>query len=126
MSTLILEYVLIVLLVLGVGYLIYLLKDRGTIIKEDYFGIAGSILNILEDNEATPENVKSILRTVSKSVNFIESNFKDEDNQIKEKKALEMVKATISTLNLQTKVPDESIIYIIRLCAAILPPTHFN
>ena len=121
MSTLILEYVLIVLLVLGVGYLIYLLKDRGTIIKEDYYGITGSILSMLEDKEASQVNVKSILREVSKAVSFVELNFKNEDNEIKQEKALEMARNSILELNLSTEIPDESIIYIIRLSTALLP-----
>ncbi|MDF2883002.1 MAG: hypothetical protein K0R54_3559 [Clostridiaceae bacterium] len=126
MSTLILEYVLIIMLVLGVGYLLYLLKDRGTIIKEDYYGIAVSIFSVRDDNEWAPQNVKKILREVSKAVNFVELNFKNEDNELKQEKALEMVKGSISALNLKTEIPDESIIYIIRLCTALLPPTHFN
>lgn len=121
MSTLILEYVLIVLLVLGVGYLIYLLKDRGTIIKEDYYGITGSILSMLEDKEAAQVNVKNILREVSKAVSFVELNFKNEDNEIKQEKALEIARNSILELNLSTEIPDESIIYIIRLSTALLP-----
>lgn len=124
MSTLILEYVLIVLLVLGVGYLIYLLKDRGTIIKEDYYGITGSILSMLEDKEAKQENVKNILRQVSKAVNFVELNFKNEDNKLKQEKALEMARNSILELNLNTEIPDESIIYIIRLSTALLISTQ--
>lgn len=124
MSTLILEYVLIVLLVLGVGYLIYLLKDRGTIVKEDYYGITGSILSMLEDKEAAQENVKNILREVSKAVNFVELNFKNEDNKLKQEKALEMARNSILELNLNTEIPDESIIYIIRLSTALLIPTQ--
>lgn len=126
MSTLILEYVLIVLLVLGVGYLIYLLKDRGTIIKEDYYGITGSILSMLEDKDAECENVKSILRQVSKAVNFVELNLKNEDNKLKQEKTLEMARNLILELNLNTEIPDESIIYIIRLSTALLPPTHLS
>jgi hypothetical protein len=114
------------MLVLGVGYLLYLLKDRGTIIKEDYYGIAVSIFSVRDDNEWAPQNVKKILREVSKAVNFVELNFKNEDNELKQEKALEMVKGSISALNLKTEIPDESIIYIIRLCTALLPPTHFN
>lgn len=124
MSTLILEYVLIVLLVLGVGYLIYLLKDRGTIVKEDYYGITGSILSMLEDKEAAQENVKNILREVSKAVNFVELNFKNEDNKLKQEKALEMARNSILELDLNTEIPDESIIYIIRLSTALLIPTQ--
>ncbi|WP_243108043.1 hypothetical protein [Clostridium sp. JN-9] len=101
--------------------MIYLLKDRGTIIKEDYYGITGSILSMLEDKEASQVNVKSILREVSKAVSFVELNFKNEDNEIKQEKALEMARNSILELNLSTEIPDESIIYIIRLSTALLP-----
>ena len=104
--------------------MIYLLKDRGTIVKEDYYGITGSILSMLEDKEAAQENVKNILREVSKAVNFVELNFKNEDNKLKQEKALEMARNSILELNLNTEIPDESIIYIIRLSTALLIPTQ--
>ncbi|WP_027625891.1 hypothetical protein [Clostridium lundense] len=124
MPSIILQYVLIVFLVVGIGYLLYLLKDKGITIKDDYFGITLYILNTLTEQDATPENVKKILRAVSKAVNYVESNYKDEPNNIKEIKALEMAKEMINALNLSSPIPDESIIYLIRISAALLPPKN--
>lgn len=122
MQGIILQYVLIVFLVVGIGYLLYLLKDKGVTIKDDYFGITLSILNTLSEEDATPENIKKILRAVSKAVNYVESNCKNEPNIIKEEKALDMAKEIIIGLNLNSPITEDSIRNIIRLAAAFLPP----
>lgn len=124
MLQIILEYVLIVLLVVGLGYLIYLFKDKGVSIKEDYFGIAYSILSTLGAQEETPDNVKKILRAVSDAVSFIEANYKNEDNMTKEEKAVELSRDSINALNFKSEISDESIVYLIRLASAFMPPTH--
>ncbi|WP_125152077.1 hypothetical protein [Clostridium rectalis] len=121
MVSIILQYVLIAFLVVGIGYLVYLLKDKDVSIKDDYFGVAYILLDTLSNDEATPENAKNILRAISTAVNYVESNYKDEDNEIKEEKALKMAKEAINALNLQSSISDDSIRYVIRLAAALLP-----
>jgi len=120
----IIQYVLIVLLVTGLGYLVYLLKDKGINIKDDYFGFAYVILGSLLTNDATPENAKLIIRIVSAAVKYVEINFKNSDNEFKEKEAIKMVKNDISHLSFQENIDDESIRYLTRLAAATLPPTN--
>ncbi|KAJ53446.1 hypothetical protein BD780_002473 [Clostridium tetanomorphum] len=124
MTSIVVQYVLIVFLVVGIGYLLYLLKDKGIQIKDDYFGITLSLLNTLSEDEATPENTKKILRCISKAVNYIEVNYKNAPNDIKEAKAFEMAKELIISLNLNSSISDESIRYLIRLSAAFLPPKN--
>lgn len=124
MSSIILEYVLIVFLVVGIGYFLYLLKDKGITIKDDYFGITLSILNTLSEEDATHENVKKILRAVSKAVNYVESNYKDEANDVKEQKALDMAQVIIMGLNLNSPITEESIRNLIKLATAFLPPDN--
>ncbi|PRR79347.1 hypothetical protein CLLI_08270 [Clostridium liquoris] len=124
MSNIILEYVLIVFLVVGIGYFLYLLRDKGITIKDDYFGITLSILNTLSEEDATHENVKKILRAVSKAVNYVESNYKDEANDIKEQKALDMAQIIIMGLNLNSPITEESIRNLIKLATAFLPPDN--
>lgn len=124
MFQLIIQYVLIVMLVIGLGYLIYLFKDKGVSINEDYFGIAYSILNMLGANEGTPDNIKKVLRAVRDAVSYVETNYKDADNSLKEKKALELAKDTLKVLNFQNELSDDSIIYLIRLACAFLPATN--
>ena len=121
MSNIILEYVLIVFLVVGIGYF---LRDKGITIKDDYFGITLSILNTLSEEDATHENVKKILRAVSKAVNYVESNYKDEANDIKEQKALDMAQIIIMGLNLNSPITEESIRNLIKLATAFLPPDN--
>lgn len=123
MTYIIIQYVSIVLLVVGVGYLLYILKEKEPKFREDYFGITYSILSSLGDIEGTPENVKKVLRIVSKTVLYIEDNYKNQDNKVKEDKALQFAKAELKELNLRRSIDDDSIRYIIRLTAALLPPT---
>ena len=120
------QYILIALLIIGLTYLAYLLKDKGKAISEDYFGIANTILSMLSIQESTPENVKKILRAVSDSVNYVEANLKNEDNSLKEQRALALAKDAICLLNLNSDISEESIKYIIRLSSAFLPPTGKN
>ena len=118
------QYLLVVILIVGLGYLVYLLKEKGVSIKDDYFGIANTILANLADADATPENIKNVLRSAESAVQYVETNYKLEDNQVKEDKALELAKNAISTLNLTAPISDEDIRKIIRLCCALMPPTN--
>lgn len=120
MDYIILQYVSIVLLVVGVGYLLYLLKEKESKFNEDYFGITYNILRTLSDKEITYENVKRILRIISKIVLHIEENYKNKDNRFKEDKALQLSKEALKELKFKRIIDDDSIRYIIRLSAALL------
>ena len=124
MAYIIIQYVSIALLVVGVGYLLYLLKEKETKIKEDYFGITYSLLSSLGETEGTAENVKKILRVISKAVLYIEDNYKNEQNKVKEDKAFQLSKETLKELKLIKTIDDDSIRYIIRLSAALMPTTN--
>jgi hypothetical protein len=124
MVEIIIQYVLIVLLVIGLGYLVYLLKDKDINIKDDYFGLAYVILGSLAACEYTPENVKKIIRAVSEAVQYVETNYKNGENSFKEEEAVKMAKDSISLLKFQSYIDDESLKYIVRLAAALLPPTN--
>ena len=124
MVEIIIQYVLIVLLVTGLGYLVYLLKDKDINIKDDYFGLAYVILGSLTAGESTPENVKKIIRIVSEAVQYVETNYKNGENTFKEEEAIKIAKDSITLLNFQSNIDDESLKYMIRLAAALLPPTN--
>lgn len=121
MDYIIIQYVSIVLLVVGVGYLLYLLKEKESKFNEDYFGITYGMLRSLNDTDMTYENVKKILRIISKAVLYIEDNYKNEDNKVKEDKALQFSKEALKELKFRGSIDDDSIRYIIRLYAAFLP-----
>lgn len=116
----IIEYILIILIIAGLAYVGYLLKDK-KVMKEDYFGIADSILSVLISSEATPENIKAILRIVYDAVTFVETNFLNEDNSVKEEKALALIKDGLAKLNLKSNITDDTIKELISLVCAVLP-----
>lgn len=124
MAYIIIQYVSVALLVVSVGYLLYLLKEKEPKFNEDYFGITYSILSSLGDIEGTSENVKKVLRVISKTVLFTEDNYRNEDNKFKEDTALKIAKESLRELKLRRTIDDDSIRYIIRLSAALLPPTN--
>ena len=124
MTEIIIQYTLIVLLVIGLGYLVYLLRDKDIDIKDDYFGLANVILGSLIASEATPENVKKIIRIVSDAVQYVETNYRNSENTVKEEVAIKMAKNASSLLNFQSNIDTESLKYLIRLAAALLPPTN--
>ncbi|MFT5873577.1 MAG: hypothetical protein ACI8WT_002524 [Clostridium sp.] len=124
MADIIIQYVLIVLLVTGLGYLAYLLKDRDINIKDDYFGLANVILGSLVDSESTPENAKKIIRIISKAVQYVETNYKNSENTFKEEEAIKLTKDDLRLMNFESNIDGESIKYLIRLAAAVLPPTN--
>ena len=124
MVEIIIQYVLIVLLLIGLGYLAYLLKDKDLNLKEDYFGLAYIILGSLSASESTPENAKKIIRIVSKAVQYVETNYKNSENTLKEEEAIKIVKEGTNLLDFKSNVDDESVKYLIRVAAALLPPTN--
>jgi hypothetical protein len=117
----ILQYILMLLLVTGLGYLVYLLRDEGINIVDDYFGLAYVILGSLSDGEATVENVKKIIRIISKTVQYVETNYKNSENTFKEVEAIKIAKHAISLLNFKSNIDDESLRYLVRLAATLLP-----
>jgi len=120
----IIQYVLIVLLVAGLAYLAYLLKDKDANIKDDYFGFAYIILGSLVSSESTPEIAKMILRIISEAVQYVEINYKNSDNALKEEVAINMAKHSTSLLNIKSNIDIESLKYLVRLAAALLPATN--
>jgi hypothetical protein len=124
MVEIIIQYILIVILVIGLGYLAYLLKDKNLNTKDDYFGLANVVLGSLSASEYTPENVKKVIRIISKAVQFVETNYKNNENTLKEKEAIKIAKEGTNLLNFQINVDEESLKYLVRIAAALLPPTN--
>lgn len=124
MVEIIIQYVLIVLLVIGLGYLVYLLKDKELNFKDDYYGLAYVILGSLSASEFTPENTKKIIKIVSGKVQYVETNYKSSENTFKEEEAIKLSKDAIISLNLKSNIDRESLKYLIRLATAVLPTTN--
>lgn len=126
MGIIIFQYILLVLLIVGIAYFMYLIREKEEQIKDDYYGITYNLLTFLDDDEFTTENVKKIIRTVQECVNFVEENFRNESNIEKEEKAISLSKEAIENLNFNREIDDQSLICIIRLATAFMKPTNEN
>lgn len=122
----VMEIVLVLFLIIGCGYLIYLFRERKVQLKEDYFGLVYGLLYTLERSDISSDTVKKILRAVSDAVSFVESNYKNEPNDVKEDKAVELIVSVLQGFNLKSEIPLDSIKYLIRIACAFLPPTRAN
>lgn len=118
MSEMVLSYVLIVILITGLGYLLYLLKDKGINISEDYFGLSYSVLNTLQSDEETTDNKKTIIRMVSQVVYFIEKEFMHMKDTDKENLATKISKDAIKKLGFESPIDEKSIRFLIRIIVA--------
>ncbi|KEI01602.1 hypothetical protein IRP63_05145 [Clostridium botulinum] len=123
MRIIVFQYILVVLLIVGIAYFIYLIKDNEENVKDDYYGIIYTLLRFLDNEEATTENIKKILRVVYDCVSFVEENFKNEDNFEKEEKALSLAKEGIENLEFNREIDEESLVCIIRIATALMKPT---
>lgn len=121
MKEILLQYMLIIFLVIGIGYLLYLLKDRGMELYEDYFGLTYAILNTLQSDERGRQNIKRILRTVGEVVRFIEIEYFNESNEKKETEAVKLVYELLQEDGFESPIDEQSIRYIIRISSAMLP-----
>lgn len=119
MTELIIQYVLIVLMVLGIAYFIYFLREKGIIRDDDYYGITYTVLSQLENHEATKRNVKEILRQIASVVRFVEDTYGNDDDKVKEEKAVAMSREAIRELELQSELGDNALRYLIRLACAL-------
>ena len=120
MTALIIQYVLLVLMVLAIAYFVYLFNDKGILKEDDYYGITYTILRELDRNEATRENVRSILKAVASTVKFVEEAYVDDDYKIKEERAIALSREAIRELSIYSDVGDKALRYLIRLAYGFL------
>lgn len=114
-------YILLVMLVIGLGYIFYLWKEKDIEIREDYYGLNFNVFNTIKNEEYSKENIKAILKIIKNSIIYVEENHKFDINLRKENIALKISKDEISKLNLKSKIDDESVRIIIRIgCAFML------
>lgn len=121
MKEILLQYMLIIFLVIGIGYLIYLIRDRGIELYEDYFGLTYALLNTLQSDERGTQNIKRILRIVGEVVRFIEIEYFNEPNEKKEMEAVKLVHELLEEAGFESPIDEQSIRYIIRISSAMLP-----
>lgn len=114
------QYILIIILIIAIGYFLYLIKNRSDDYLENYYGLSDIIINTDYEEEKNRENIKIILRAISSSVYYVEKNFKKEPNNIKENKALEKVEETLKEYKFKGKINEDTLRYLIRINCALM------
>lgn len=120
MAEILIQYAALAALVIGVFYLVYILKEKNTDLNEDYYGIARTILAPLYLSDISSDDVKKILRVVSDVVNYVEINFNDSSNKEKENKAVIMIIDSLEPFGFSKKIDEISIRELIRLACGFL------
>ncbi|CAM2817459.1 hypothetical protein HAHI6034_04665 [Hathewaya histolytica] len=121
MRAILLQYMLIIFLVIGIGYVFYLIKDKSIELHNDYFGFNYSILNTLKSDECNRSNIKTILKIIGEVVKYIEIEYFNEPNDKKEDEAVKLVYELVKEAGFESPIDDISIRYLIRISVAMLP-----
>ncbi|EKS4342961.1 hypothetical protein QB607_000906 [Clostridium botulinum] len=114
------QYILIIILIIAIGYFLYLIKNRSDDYLENYYGLSDIIINTDYEEEKSRENIKIILRAIASSVYYVEKNFKKESNNIKENKALEKVEELLKEYKFKGKINEYTLRYLIRINCALM------
>ncbi|GAA0064682.1 hypothetical protein [Clostridium sp. CTA-1] len=114
------QYILIIILIIAIGYFLYLIKNRSDDYSENYYGLSDIIINTDYEEEKSRENIKIILRAIASSVYYVEKNFKKESNNIKENKALEKVEELLKEYKFKGKINEDTLRYLIRINCALM------
>ncbi len=88
MGYIVAQYILIIILIIAIGYFLYLIRNKSEDYLEDYYGLSDIIINT-DCKDEKVEKYKIILRAIGFSVYEVEKDFKNQSNEIKEDKALE-------------------------------------
>lgn len=119
---LVLEYSMLVILVVGFAYIIYLFKEKDAEVKEDYYGLNFRVFHTIKNEEYNEELIKALMKIIKDNIKYVENNYLTYGSIEKENKALELTKKKIKTMGLKSKVDDESLRVIIRLgCVFMFP-----
>lgn len=87
---------------------------------ENYYGLSDIIINTDYKEEKSKENIKIILRVISKAVYYVEKNFEKESNIIKEDKALGKARKLLKKYKFKGKINDDTLRYLIRINCAFI------
>lgn len=117
MNELILQYALLGMVLICLIYLIYLVRDKGDNLNEDYFGLSYSIFSTLTSDERTKENVEKILKIIVSSI----EELKELNLSIKEleNEEVNLAREKISENGFLSIIDENSIRYVIRLIKAM-------
>ncbi|GAA0125593.1 hypothetical protein [Clostridium senegalense] len=114
------QALLIILVVLAIGILVGLLKKKNIILDDKFLNFGYTIIDMLDELGVADENTKKILRIIMDGVRYVEENFNNMSNPVKEETALNVVKENLENINGIEKLTEEDIKTLIRLSAILL------
>ena len=114
------QYILIVVLIIAIGYFLYLIRNKSEDYLENYYGLSDIIINTDYEDEKSRENIKIILRAIGSSVYEVEKNFNNESKEIKEDKALKKTQQLLKEYKFQGKMNEDTLRYLIRINCALM------
>lgn len=114
------QALLIILVVLALGIIVGLLRKREIVPNDKFLNFGYNILSMLEELGVADENTKKILRIIMEGVRYVEENFNNMSNPVKEETALNVVKDNLKDLNGIENLTDEELKTFIRLSAILL------
>ncbi|EJP6471005.1 MULTISPECIES: hypothetical protein [unclassified Clostridium] len=114
------QYILIVILIIAIGYFLYLIRNKSEDYLENYYGLSDIIINTDYEDEKSRENIKIILRAIGSSVYEVEKNFNNESKEIKEDKALKKTQQLLKEYKFQGKMNEDTLRYLIRINCALM------
>ncbi|KEI88045.1 hypothetical protein EXM98_07440 [Clostridium botulinum] len=124
MGYIVAQYILIIILIIAIGYFLYLIRNKSEDYLEDYYGLSDIIINTDCKDEKSRENIKIILRAIGFSVYEVEKDFKNQSNEIKEDKALEKIEHLLKEYKFKGKINEDTLRYLIRISCALMNETY--
>ncbi|WP_251860572.1 hypothetical protein [Clostridium sp. Marseille-Q2269] len=118
------QYILMAILIIAIGYFLYLIRSKNENHMENYYGLSDIIIDSNGEDTKNRENIKIILRAIGDSVRDVEKNYKLEPNNVKEDKALDTAERLLQEYKLKGKINENALIYLIRINCALMNETH--
>lgn len=126
MSEILVQVLIIITVVLGITGIVLIFKKNNIEPKEKVFENIYTILESLQTLGFADEQIKKILRVIMDGVKYVEENFKDSPNNVKENQAFNFIKGQLDILKFDNVLSDDDIRIFIRLSAAFLNPDSLS
>lgn len=124
MSEILVQVLIIITVVLGITGIVLMFKKNNIEPKEKMFENIYTILKSIQTLGFADEETKNILRLIMDGVKYVEENFKDSPNNVKENQAFNFIKEQLDILKFNNVLSDEDIRTFIRLAATFLKPNE--
>ncbi|WP_461614062.1 hypothetical protein [Clostridium sp. Marseille-QA1073] len=126
MSEVLVQVLIIITVVLGITGIVLIFKKNNIEPKEKVFENIYTILIMLQTLGVADEGTKKILRLIMDGVKYVEENFKDSPNNVKENQAFNFIKEKLDILKFDNVLSDDDIRTFIRLAATFLKPNELS